>query len=50
MPQPHFVSEVAAKLSPTDVRLAFPRVTHVCECGVATICYASFEHFIAGDW
>lgn len=32
--------------TPDDVRRKYPR-TH-CACGA--ICYASFTHYIAGDW
>jgi hypothetical protein len=37
----------ARDMSSTEIRKRFPRITCQ-ECG--TVVYASYEHYIAGDW
>jgi hypothetical protein len=44
-------SEQARGLSAHEVRERFPRFYGPCpDCGEVMIGYASFEHYIAGDW
>jgi hypothetical protein len=50
MPSVAFDMAVAEHMPADEVRKRFPRRDHVCRCGQRTICYASFEHYIAGDW
>ena len=47
---PAFDAEKAAGLDAHDVRRLWPRVTSVCRCGSSTIRYASYRHYLAGDW
>ena len=49
-PTPPFDAEASRVLSSHEVRQRWPRLHHVCECGRATILYASFEHYLAGDY
>lgn len=45
-------SELAKKMpSATEVRQKYPRFDGTCpDCGTGLIKYASFEHYIMGDW
>ena len=46
-----FDAEKAKGMDSIAVRVAFPRFYGKCpDCGETMIGYASFEHFIAGDW
>lgn len=46
-----FDAEAAKGLSADEVRRRWPRVDDRCPvCGGMTIVYASFEHFLSGDW
>lgn len=48
---PPFDPVRAATMTSTQVRDAFPRGHSLCgQCGATVISYASFEHYIAGDW
>lgn len=48
---PVFDPEAARGLSAEEVRRRWPRKQTTCvKCGETTIAYASFEHYIAGDW
>lgn len=48
---PEFDEDDARDLSPIEVRKKYPRFFGTCpDCGSNVIAYASFEHFIAGDW
>lgn len=47
---PVFDASKSAGLDASSVREMFPRVTSVCRCGTSTIRYASFHHYLAGDW
>ncbi|MGL4255604.1 MAG: hypothetical protein ACRCSL_04665 [Microbacterium sp.] len=49
-PRPQFDAERAAGMSAREVRIAFPRVRSVCDCGATTIRYASYLHYLTGDW
>jgi hypothetical protein len=54
-PHPHeppaFDGEAAASLSVQEIRRRWPRSEAPCPmCGVCVIGYASWEHYIAGDW
>ena len=42
-----FDSEQARDMSSAEIKKRFPRITCQ-ECG--TVVYASYEHYIAGDW
>ncbi len=46
-----FDPEIAQGMSANEVRKTFPRYSGPCpDCGVQMIGYASFQHYIAGDW
>lgn len=46
-----FDSDAAKNMSDAEVRKHFPRFYGACpDCGQVMIGYASFEHYIAGDW
>lgn len=45
-----FDPEAARILSPEAIRQRWPRFFGECACGYHGIAYASWEHFIAGDW
>ena len=46
-----FDEETARGLDEYEVRRRWPRKTARClQCGASTICYASYMHYIAGDW
>jgi len=48
---PEFDSELARTMSAIEVRRRFPRGNWHCQkCESSVITYASFEHYIAGDW
>lgn len=43
--------EQLSGMSAEEVRSKFPRFCGTCpQCGETVIAYASFEHFVAGDW
>jgi ribosomal protein S27E len=49
--EPVFDAEEAKGLDEYKVRERFPRTYQSCiACGTQTICYASAEHYVAGDW
>jgi len=43
---------IAAKgLTADEVRKRWPRLALTCpDCGMEMCCYASFEHYVSGDW
>lgn len=45
-----FDAEEAKTLPDGEVRKRFPRGTKCLDCGAFGAFYASFEHYIAGDW
>lgn len=46
-----FDKEKANGMTPDEVRKEFPRGNIYCDkCGYYGVMYASFEHYIAGDW
>ncbi len=47
-----FDAQAAKHLSPHEVRRRWPRLFGNCPkgCGFSGIGYASFEHYISGDW
>jgi hypothetical protein len=46
-----FDPEAARDLSADEVRRRWPRFSGFCfRCGFSGIFYASFEHYVAGDW
>lgn len=47
-----FDSNIAAKMNVYEVRKIFPRLCGICPkgCGYNGIYYASYEHYISGDW
>lgn len=46
-----FDAEVAKNLSAMEVRRLFPRFSGKCEkCGYEGAYYASYEHYLSGDW
>lgn len=47
-----FDYKAASGLSADEVRKRWPRVNGICPkgCGFNGIGYASFEHYICGDW
>jgi hypothetical protein len=49
--RPPFDAEAARNLSSSEVRKRWPRSSGTCPtCGFYGAVYASFEHYIAGDW
>ena len=51
IPQPAFSWDKAQKMTVHEVRATYPRVNWTCEhCGGYGVSYASFEHYIAGDY
>lgn len=41
----------AKNMTAEEIKLKFPRFWGNCpDCGQPMIAYASFEHYIAGDW
>lgn len=48
---PAFDKEAAKDLGPHEIRERWPRFMGACaECGQLVISYASFEHYLMGDW
>lgn len=48
---PTFDAQAAEGLGAREVRLRWPRFEGSCPtCGARVLCYASFEHYLAGDW
>jgi hypothetical protein len=48
---PEFDAEAARTMTSDEVQRRFPRKRVTCpDCGESFIAYASFEHYIAGDW
>lgn len=52
LPEVPFDAEEAMKLSAPEVQKRWPRLELTCpDCKLTiTACYASFEHYTAGDW
>jgi hypothetical protein len=51
MARVEFDAQAAKGLSAHEVRARWPRVSDHCpQCGDRVICYASSEHYYAGDW
>jgi len=51
IPEPVYDSEKAKGMDVYEVRKHFPRIDWCCDhCGACGVSYASFEHYIAGDW
>lgn len=49
--QPKFNIEEAEGLTSYEVRKRWPRFHGICpDCGQYLILYASFEHYVSGDW
>ncbi len=48
----HFDSKASANMSSHQVRQVYPRLFGKCPkgCGYEGIAYASFEHYVSGDW
>lgn len=50
-PVPAFDPKRARGMTPMEVRQDYPRLWWTCpNCDAQLICYASFEHYLAGDW
>lgn len=48
---PTFDEEAAKSLDSWEIKRRWPRKQTVCvKCGASMIAYASFMHYIAGDW
>lgn len=47
-----FDGEAAKGLSPDEIRKRWPRGWGLCKlgCGFSGIAYASFLHYVSGDW
>lgn len=51
LPKVEFDEEKAKNMTPDEVRKAYPRGWDTCpDCHQQLIRYASFMHYIAGDW
>jgi len=52
LPEPDFDEDAAAAgLGSDEVRKRWPRVEAACpDCGAHVILYASFAHYLYGDW
>ena len=51
MPVPDFDPVAAREMTSTAVRMRWPRKFMQCpDCSYGAISYASYEHYIAGDW
>jgi hypothetical protein len=51
VPLPAFNSSEAFNIQSEEVRKRFPRFSGTCpDCKGLVIVYASYEHYIAGDW
>jgi hypothetical protein len=47
----HIPAFVSVPGMPADeVRRLYPRFHGICRCGYRGIAYASFQHYVAGDW
>jgi hypothetical protein len=47
---PTFDAEAARGLTSAEVQRRWPRWSGTCTCGFYGVSYASYEHYIAGDW
>lgn len=48
---PSFDEERAKNISAQEVRKTYPRFDGTCpDCNTMVICYASWSHYIKGDW
>jgi len=48
---PYFNEEDAKKLSTEEIREKYPRYRGMCiDCKAQVILYASFAHYLYGDW
>jgi hypothetical protein len=48
---PEFDKSTAQKMSVSEIRKAFPRFSGICpDCGNNVMVYASYEHYLMGDW
>ena len=47
-----FDEEASIGLSSLEIRQRWPRMSGLCPigCGYKGICYASYLHYVAGDW
>ena len=45
-----FDTEQARHMTTEEVRAHFPRFFGNCMCGYSGIKYASYEHYLCGDW
>lgn len=51
LPPVPFDEKASKGLSAPEVRSRWPRLYQICpDCKAGVICYASFRHYIAGDW
>lgn len=51
LPPVPFDEEASKNLDADEVRKRWPRKTQTCpDCGDTIICYASYMHYIQGDW
>lgn len=51
MPEPKFDREKAKTMTSDEVRRIYPRLHYACPaCKSNVIGYASFEHYLMGDW
>ena len=51
LPEPTFDEEAAKSLPIAEIRLRWPRGCSPCpDCGATIIKYASFKHYLYGDW
>ena len=48
---PYFDEEKAKDMSVSEIKQNYPRFCGICSvCGFHGISYASYSHYIAGDW
>lgn len=51
VPLPAFDEKAAAGMSSREVKERWPRTVETCpDCNLTMTMYASFTHYIAGDW
>jgi len=51
LPVVPFDEEAAKGMTASEVKKRWPRLNQICPtCGVSIICYASYAHYISGDW
>ena len=51
LPTPHFDEEAARDMEAHEIRKRWPRTWGTCpDCGAGMILYASFAHYIYGDY